>query len=651
MYSFDIYDTLVTRTVCEPCGIFMIMQEKMQRLSAWEKTYVAENFTQLRIAAEEQARCQKIGEVELQDIYDMLSHNCGLPEDAVRELMELEITTEIDNSVAIEENAAKVDSLLKQGEKIILISDMYLSSEVIRRVLRKAIPQVEKLPLYVSCEIGKTKRSGLLYEYVQQQEREEFGNWTHIGDNQVSDQNIPQLFGIRVIPYVPAKETEWERVMLKLNPYDPLLQLVTGLAKIAGEKCSKTEYRIGYSCFGVMLFPYVQWILEMAVKLKLRKLYFVARDGYVLKKIADKIIEKEGLMIQTAYLYGSRKVWSTNGTNLLEAYLKQEMDVTYREAALVDTQGTGRSIAYLASVANQTINVFYYAFPKRRGDKNINPYVYRKYSGGDFIEVLCRAPHGSTIDYQEIDGRIEPVLAEMSEEIWEKSGLSECYRGVYDFVEDIQTFCKINGVGSRLYSYAEKLMHYCVDTPDKLLADFVGNIPHDVNNENEITLYAPLLSRDNIYNIEVVRKQESVDVFYSGANLAYSYKRLAKAEQDYQQECCREYAEQARRVPKLLAKRVVLYGNGIYGKELWHQLAFIPEVEVISIVDSNHQRFRNGNVEVAPVSRLLTDDYDYIVITLLDVDVIEEIRKMLVAAGIDEKKILDRNTFLDLINL
>ncbi|MCI8801090.1 MAG: hypothetical protein HFH88_14955 [Lachnospiraceae bacterium] len=39
------------------------------------------------------------------------------------------------------------------------------------------------------------------------------------------------------------------------------------------------------------------------------RLYFVARDGWILKQIADIIIRERQYSIQTFYIYGSRKVW------------------------------------------------------------------------------------------------------------------------------------------------------------------------------------------------------------------------------------------------------------------------------------------------------------------------------------------------------
>ena len=58
-----------------------------------------------------------------------------------------------------------------------------------------------------------------------------------------------------------------------------------------------------------MVYQYVHWVIEQSVKKGINKLYFVLRDGYILKAVADIIIESRGLNISTEYLFGSRVAW------------------------------------------------------------------------------------------------------------------------------------------------------------------------------------------------------------------------------------------------------------------------------------------------------------------------------------------------------
>ena len=52
-----------------------------------------------------------------------------------------------------------------------------------------------------------------------------------------------------------------------------------------------------------VLFCYVCYILDSVKKNNINRIFFLSRDGYILKQIADIIIERKKLKIQTSYLY------------------------------------------------------------------------------------------------------------------------------------------------------------------------------------------------------------------------------------------------------------------------------------------------------------------------------------------------------------
>ena len=141
MYSFDVFDTLITRTTANPFGIFALMQNRMkeEKNKTGLDEYVIDNFYTLRIHSEElirkSASFQQVEEVGLQDIYKAMSVNGCLSQSQIVYLCHLEEKIEIANTVGISENIQKVKELLKSGERVVLISDMYLSEKVIRKML------------------------------------------------------------------------------------------------------------------------------------------------------------------------------------------------------------------------------------------------------------------------------------------------------------------------------------------------------------------------------------------------------------------------------------------------------------------------------------------------------------------------------------
>ena len=54
---------------------------------------------------------------------------------------------------------------------------------------------------------------------------------------------------------------------------------------------------------------YVEWTLEQALTGGIRRLYFLARDGYLMYRMASELCASRGLPIECRYLYGSRYAW------------------------------------------------------------------------------------------------------------------------------------------------------------------------------------------------------------------------------------------------------------------------------------------------------------------------------------------------------
>lgn len=55
-----------------------------------------------------------------------------------------------------------------------------------------------------------------------------------------------------------------------------------------------------------VLVEFVRWLLKEADRRRIKVLYFLARDGFVLKKIAEKICREQSIKIECRYLYCSR---------------------------------------------------------------------------------------------------------------------------------------------------------------------------------------------------------------------------------------------------------------------------------------------------------------------------------------------------------
>lgn len=317
VYSFDVFDTLITRKTATPLGVFAYMQKKLQEEKSYFRvhSFIRDNFYELRIGAENAARkyfySKEIQDVTLEQIYEVMGRTACLTEADKDMLATLERETEIELSVGIDSNIDYLHKLYEQGERIVLISDMYLDSATIRNMLVKADPVFENISLYVSSEIMKTKGFGELYSYVMEKEQILVQEWVHIGDNSHSDVSVPEKMGITVRPVKEKTLLPCEEASLNARKTDVYVQLAIGAAANARMFSENTgaAYRYGTSLGGNIAYSYVCWLIHRSLELGIKRLYFIARDGYLLKEIADSIIVKNQYDIKTFYIYGSRKAW------------------------------------------------------------------------------------------------------------------------------------------------------------------------------------------------------------------------------------------------------------------------------------------------------------------------------------------------------
>jgi HAD superfamily hydrolase (TIGR01549 family) len=309
LYSFDVFDTLITRTTGRPDGIFCLMQDTLLKdPHTTIPSFVKENFYYVRRQSEAYLRnFLNVQEILLDDIYRLIGVNNQLSNTQINYLKDLEINTEIKNSVGIQVNIDRIKMLIQDNKKVILISDMYHTSATITKILCAIDDIFHNIPIYVSSEYLKTKSSGELYKLIHEKEKIDYSEWTHTGDNFVSDVSMPKSFGIHSTQCKSELLKPYEKEIINNNAY---IQVSIGAAKNARlfDCNNNPKMEFGASFGGPLFFPYVNWVLQESIEENIRHLYFVARDGYILKKIADIIIEHKKYNLQTHYIYGSTAV-------------------------------------------------------------------------------------------------------------------------------------------------------------------------------------------------------------------------------------------------------------------------------------------------------------------------------------------------------
>lgn len=320
IHSFDVFDTCITRRYARPADLFyrLGMQLADRHASTSKRYDFAAAFVEARIHAEHIANRHPAfrESATIQEIYVHFQLP-GLRNINPKELADAEIALELDCLYPVAAARRLINSARMAGRKVVFISDMYLPASILRPVLSEFDLLRDHDRLYVSCDARVTKASGKLFRHVLQQESIEPHQLLHIGDNPHGDVEVPRGLGIAVNQFTEATLNRHEAAIsgrgrrLSIGPQQSLIAALsreTRLQLSEPEMTSPALDRILYGTIAPFLIAYVAWVLNQARSKGIRRLYFVARDGEIMREIAMRLARPDD-KIELRYLYGSRKAW------------------------------------------------------------------------------------------------------------------------------------------------------------------------------------------------------------------------------------------------------------------------------------------------------------------------------------------------------
>ena len=167
--SFDIFDTLLARSVETPTDIFDII----------ENNFPYKNYKNIRINAQNRSNNT------IDAIYNEFKNITNESDEIINSLREFELITEMENTIPI------ISNILRLKDNDILVSDMYFTPNEIRKLLNHHGIN-ENVKLFVSPS-GKSK--GTMWEFLIQKYK--INN--HYGDNYYSDILMASRYGINGI--------------------------------------------------------------------------------------------------------------------------------------------------------------------------------------------------------------------------------------------------------------------------------------------------------------------------------------------------------------------------------------------------------------------------------------------------------------------
>lgn len=324
VYSYDLFDTLITRKVYQPSDVFAIVAHIAKQRGVLDDEHFR-NFKKMRIKAETLARQKSADEeIDLDNIYDCFSGLASLPSEEVEKLKKLEM--EVEKGLICPTYLG-----MFHQKPMVIISDQYLPEGFLKEIVDNFA--IEYADFFLSSTTKKTKYTGTLFQEVMKS----YKILEHCGDNKFVDYEVPAKLGIRSRLISSVWPTRWERFVYKnLKSHNEILaSLLAGCMKAARvkkkfeEEALNSMHILGANIVSVISFCFALWIAEKVKGEKIEKVYFISRDGYLPKMIFEKflqnnVLEWELSELQTIkYMLASRKTWYIVDEKMYEALIKK----------------------------------------------------------------------------------------------------------------------------------------------------------------------------------------------------------------------------------------------------------------------------------------------------------------------------------------
>lgn len=328
--SFDVFDTLITRTLSDPKAVFDLVEIEQAELIATVSSQISAfgRYRDVRQRAAsmamEQASANGAEEFTFREIFAQMRHLTGISQQVTECLASAELEIERRLHHARRAGVELLAYARELNKRVVFVSDMYLDAEFIKRLLQESgVPSPDEL--YASSEWGLLKRSGRLYRLVRDREGKNL-RYFHIGDSYHSDVLMARQQGFRAehLPnptqnYLSSATGKqlWKTEDVSQSPGGALMhgaisrKFYDHAETTAESWCASSAYRLGYEAAGPVVLGFVKWILESAKRDEVERLYFLARDGYLVKQVYDLATQAWEDAPSSHYLLASRRALNT----------------------------------------------------------------------------------------------------------------------------------------------------------------------------------------------------------------------------------------------------------------------------------------------------------------------------------------------------
>jgi HAD superfamily hydrolase (TIGR01549 family) len=324
--SFDIFDTAIVRIVQMPADLFSLMDKYYKNINCKS---LPSDFKTIRTDAEKKARelawlNSGAVEITLEDIYECLTNYYNIDIQTAGLLKQFEIELETKACKKNDFIYFLYQYCLSNGKGVVFVSDMYLPIACVKRILEdNGYSQYRNI--YLSSVHKTTKSNGGLYKQLIKDLSCRPHEILHIGDNYDSDIKMAQRNGLLTYYYEKCRDRAYKRGFYKSkgvsfnsdfeeSVYNALI--INKLYAFPDNKQVNDDlfwYRFGYRYAGLLFYAFTTWIIEQAINDKIEKLFFLSRDGYIVKRVYDILSGLFKNAPPSEYMYASRRALNIPG--------------------------------------------------------------------------------------------------------------------------------------------------------------------------------------------------------------------------------------------------------------------------------------------------------------------------------------------------
>ncbi len=315
--SLDFFDTLVWRWTTEPTGVFTEVGRRLQACGQLPAHVRPEDYRVYRRMAEVRARerhlhgADKPEDITLKQILEELRRL--LPDPTTAGALEVEAEREL---CCLNPGLIQFAARLKgRGLRLFVISDVYLSAEHLRGILRANGMDPSLFDaIYTSSDARQCKSTGNLFRKVLAEQGLKPEELLHLGDNPEADVAGAHRAGVRALLYEapdPLLSVIFERERFLLGASAPTFgvqaQRLLAARAFAGDSDADFFGRLGATVLGPVLTRFASWACEQFAAAGVKRVGAFMREGALLGRLLQAEAEARGFPLEVLPLYANRR--------------------------------------------------------------------------------------------------------------------------------------------------------------------------------------------------------------------------------------------------------------------------------------------------------------------------------------------------------